>query len=76
MLHNTYIASMTHNQLLLNKEIMATIRYNKKEYLVLSDKCRKRECFVPFSGNGTNICRLYELGQCPEKYLSPKNKKH
>lgn len=45
------------------------IKHNKKEYLVRDFACKKRECFVPFSGNGQNICRLYELGNCPEKYL-------
>ena len=35
-------------------------------------KCYKRECFVPFSGNGRKTCRLYELGQCPEKYRTTK----
>jgi len=24
-------------------------------------------CFVPFSGNGINICRRWELGSCPSE---------
>jgi hypothetical protein len=36
-----------------------------REYSVADCKCKKRKCFVPFSGNGQPICRLYELGQCP-----------
>jgi hypothetical protein len=36
------------------------------EYSVKDSKCKKRDCFVPFSGNGQNICRLYEIGRCPE----------
>jgi len=39
-----------------------------KDYQVRNSKCYKRECFVPFSGNGIKICRLYEMGQCPKKY--------
>ena len=27
--------------------------------------CKRRACFIPFSGNGQCICRRYELGQCP-----------
>ena len=38
-----------------------------KLYSVLEMKCKKRECFVPFSGNGQCICRLYELGRCPDE---------
>ena len=54
-------------------------KYNGKYYLVGGDsKCFKRSCFVPFSGNGKNICRLYELGQCKyglsESRLTPKTK--
>ncbi len=37
-----------------------------REYEVAEYACKKRKCFVPFSGNGQNICRLYELGRCPE----------
>ena len=40
----------------------------KRHYHVREDKCYNRECFVPFAGNGIKICRLYEMGQCPEKY--------
>jgi len=40
------------------------IKYNKKEYIVAGSYCKKFDCFLPFSGNGLNICRLYELGQC------------
>jgi len=36
------------------------------EYTVRDSKCKTRDCFVPFSGNGKNICRNYELGKCPE----------
>ena len=41
-------------------------KYKGKEYLVRDYACKKRDCFVPFSGNGINVCRLYERGQCPE----------
>lgn len=37
-----------------------------KEYIVRDTNCKKKDCFVPFSGNGLAICRLYELGKCPE----------
>jgi hypothetical protein len=37
-----------------------------KGCLVRDEKCGKKKCFVPFSGNGVKICRLYELGQCPK----------
>jgi hypothetical protein len=42
-------------------------RINNKfiEYTVRDYQCKNKKCFVPFSGNGTNICRLYELGRCP-----------
>jgi len=40
----------------------------KKKYQVRDEKCYTRECFIPFIGNGIKICRLYEMGQCPEKY--------
>jgi hypothetical protein len=43
-------------------------KYKGKLYSVREMECKKRECFIPFSGNGQNICRLYEMGQCPEKY--------
>jgi hypothetical protein len=35
-------------------------------------KTSTRKCLVPFSGNGRNICRLYETGQC--KYDAKGNK--
>jgi hypothetical protein len=37
-----------------------------KKYLARDDHCWKKPCFVPFSGNGLKICRLFELGQCPK----------
>lgn len=40
--------------------------YKTKDYEVRSSKCKKAKCFVPFTGNGRNICRLYELGKCPD----------
>jgi hypothetical protein len=45
-------------------------KYKGKEYFVRDYKCLKMKCFVPFSGNGQNICRLYELGKCPENHLN------
>jgi len=36
-----------------------------KKYQTRDADCWNRECFVPYSGNGIKICRLYELGQCP-----------
>lgn len=46
---------------------MSKIKYDKKEYSVRDSGCKKliNICFIPFSGNGQNICRRYELGQCP-----------
>ena len=41
------------------------IKYNAINYLVRDCNCKKKGCFVPFSGNGIKICRLYELGKCP-----------
>ena len=38
-----------------------------KDYQVRDMDCYKKKCFVPFIGNGIKICRLYELGKCPEK---------
>lgn len=35
-------------------------------YEALDTKCGKKDCFIPFSGNGRKICRLYELGKCKE----------
>jgi len=41
----------------------------KRKYQVRDEKCYKnRECFVPFTGNGIKICRLYEMAQCPDKH--------
>ena len=44
------------------------MKYNKKDYSVRDNRlCFKLVgiCFVPFSGNGRNICRLWERGLCP-----------
>lgn len=38
----------------------------KSDYLAKYNNCAKRNCFVPFTGNGMKICRLYELGACKE----------
>ena len=46
------------------------MKYNKKDYSVRDNRlCSKLVdiCFVPFSGNGINICRLWERGLCPTK---------
>jgi hypothetical protein len=45
------------------------MKYNKREYSVRDEFCKKliNICFIPFSGNGIDICRKYELGQCPSK---------
>ena len=45
------------------------MKYEKQEYQVRDSGCKKliNICFVPFSGNGINICRLWEMGQCPSK---------
>ena len=40
----------------------------KRKYQVRETECYDRDCFVPFAGNGIKICRLYEIGRCPEKY--------
>ena len=40
----------------------------KRKYQVRDEACYDRECFVPFTGNNIKICRLYEMGRCPEKY--------
>lgn len=40
----------------------------KREYQVREEACYDRSCFVPYIGNGIKICRLYELGQCPDSY--------
>jgi galactitol-specific phosphotransferase system IIB component len=52
----------------MEKESWKMRKYKGKLYSVREMECKKRECFIPFSGNGQNICRLYEMGQCPEKY--------
>ena len=43
------------------------MKYNKKEYSVRDSFCKKlvNICFIPFSGNGVDIFRRWELGQCP-----------
>jgi hypothetical protein len=45
------------------------MKYNKREYQVRDYECKKyiNICFIPFSGNGINICRKWELGNCPSK---------
>lgn len=45
------------------------MKYNKKEYSVRDYGCKKLVdiCFIPYSGNGINICRKWELGNCPTK---------
>jgi hypothetical protein len=47
------------------------MKYKGKEYSVRDYGCKKliNTCFVPFSGNGQNICRLYEQGNCPTKLI-------
>lgn len=37
----------------------------RKKYAVRDVRCWNRKCFVPFSGNGVKICRLFETGNCP-----------
>ncbi len=46
---------------------MTKVKFDKKQYSVRDFGCNllKKVCFIPFSGNGQNICRKYELGQCP-----------
>jgi len=43
------------------------MKHKGKEYSVRDSGCSRLKdiCFVPFSGNGINICRLWELGNCP-----------
>jgi hypothetical protein len=41
-------------------------KYKGIEYQAQYRNCARRECFVPFTGNGTPICRLWELGQCKD----------
>lgn len=51
-------------------------KFNKKLYQAQNTNCAKLKCFVPFTGNGIEICRLYEMGQCPpEKERKLKEKK-
>ncbi len=45
------------------------------KYRTAFPDCEKRLCFVPFSGNGVYICRLYELGQCKGTEDDHKGKK-
>ena len=52
------------------------MKYNKKDYLVRDNRlCSKLIdiCFVPFSGNGQNICRLFERGLCPPEEVCKNN---
>jgi len=37
-----------------------------KKYETRNADCWKKDCFLPYTGNGRKICRLYELGQCPK----------
>lgn len=45
----------------------------KKKYVTAYSNCEKRKCFVPYSGNGMDVCRLYELGQCKGEYVETKS---
>jgi len=36
----------------------------KKKYACKYGATSNRKCLVPFSGNGTDTCRLYETGRC------------
>lgn len=45
----------------------------KRKYQVRDLECYDRTCFVPFTGNGIKICRLYELGSCPKTYVQKSN---
>ena len=47
---------------------MEMTKKEERQYQVKESACYNRECFVPFSGNGVKICRLWEMGQCPDKY--------
>ena len=47
----------------------------KIKYITPHRDCEKRECFVPFTGNGMPICRRHELGQCPPDKGEKKNDK-
>ncbi len=53
------------------------MKYKGKEYFVRDYNCKKliNICFTPFSGNGQNICRRYERGQCPTEIKQPKMQK-
>ena len=48
------------------KQLIKMSKKEKKKYQVKDEECYDRECFIPFSGNGIKICRLYEMGQCPK----------
>ena len=41
----------------------------RKQYDCIWGKTSTRKCLVPFSGNGVDICRLYETGQCCYDWL-------
>jgi hypothetical protein len=58
---------------MIRKEKMP--RKEKQKYQVRETACYDRECFVPFTGNGIKICRLYEMGNCPKKYKEKKESK-
>ena len=69
----SFVARFAHKKLI--SRIMAT----KLKGVYCSTKftnCSKRECFVPFSGNGQNICRLWELGLCKEGKVKKKSSKN
>ncbi len=42
------------------------MKYKGRDYAVRDSNCKKCKSFLPYSGNGRNICRLYELGKCPK----------
>ena len=46
----------------------------KQKYQVRETACYDRECFVPFEGNDIKICRLYEIGSCPERHKEKQRK--
>lgn len=50
------------------------MKYKGVEYVTRDSSCKKRACFVPFSGNGIPTCRLYELGHC-KRFEESKGKK-
>jgi hypothetical protein len=49
-------------------------KYKGKIYSSQYWNCSKRVCFVPFNGNGQPICRLWELGRCPDGKIGKKEK--